>query len=368
MKTDMEPVVTAKWRWLRWPSTEYSVGVLLLLLVTLFFYPQVVITVEPGHAGVLWDRFFGGTQVGVVYGEGMHLIMPWNRFYKYDVRLQSITRDYDAFSQSGLLVKVNASVRFRPAGAPFDHAVNRGAAGENSLAELHKRIGPDYAEKVVIPVVAEVLRQVVGKYGDEELYKSKHETIQDKVIDVIADRRHNEGFADERLVDIIDVPIRTITLPEKVRAAIESKLAQEQQVLEYDFILRKEQKEATRKVIEAEGIKKFQDLVTSGLTSGYLQYRAIEATEKLAESPNAKLVVMGGKDGLPVILNMPEGAAAASAPRAGANARSGAGGSDRAGAVGAGPPPSASTTSPPQDANTPPAKNPPAPNTPAKKK
>src|SRR5688572_29036100 len=120
--------------------TSIAIAVLLTLLVAMFFFPQMVVTVHPGEAGVLWDRFLGGTRTDVVYGEGVHLVAPWNHFYKYDVRLQEMTNEYETLAQTGLMVKITASVRYRPAGAPFPYPVNRGVQGENSLGELHKRV------------------------------------------------------------------------------------------------------------------------------------------------------------------------------------------------------------------------------------
>jgi regulator of protease activity HflC (stomatin/prohibitin superfamily) len=291
--------------WLSRHFLDVAVVSLLFILTLIYFYPFLVATVGPGEAGVVWDRFFGGTRVNVVYGEGIHFLLPWNRFYKYDVRIQTLTREYQAYSQSGLPITIEMSIRFRPAGAPFENPVNRGPSGENSVAELHKRVGPDYAEKLIIPMVGAALRTVVGRYTADNLYHSQHQSIQDQVIDVIADRRHNEQFADERLVDIIDVPVRTITLPDSVRKAIEAKLAEEQAVLAYDFTIEKEQKEAVRKAVEAEGVRKFQDVIASRLTPGFLQYKSIEAILQLAKSQNAKVVVIGGKDGAPIMLSVP---------------------------------------------------------------
>jgi len=284
-------------------ATELALVGLLVVLIALFFYPRVFCSVYPGEAAVVWDRFVGGTRTDVVYGEGMHIIAPWNRFYKYDVRLQSMTNDYDALLQTGLPIRVIASVRFRPAGAPFQHYLNPG--GENSLGELHRRIGPNYPETIVLPLVGSALRQVLGKHTAEDLYRQQRQAIQDEIVAVIANRRRNKKFADERTVDIIDVLIRGIEMPETVRQAIEKKMAEEQAMLAYDFTVRKEQREAERKRIEAEGIRRFQEIIAPGITQGLLQWKGIEVTLELARSQNAKIIMIGGKDGLPLMLNVP---------------------------------------------------------------
>ena len=280
---------------------------LLLTLAAFYFFPEMVVTIYPGQAGIVWDRFFGGTRTDVVYGEGVHIVAPWNRMYSYDVRIQDETQKFTALSQHGLPIDLTVSIRYRPAGAPFEYSVNRGSGGEQSLGELHKRVGPDYVTKLVIPVVGAAARTVIGRYRAEELYHMRRQTIQDEIIQTIGERRAKEQFAEERYVDIIDTLIRDITLPETVREAIHRKLAEEQAMLTYDFILRKEQKEAERKGIEAEGIRKFQQTVTQGVTPGYLRWQGINATLELAKSTNAKVVVIGGsEDGLPLILNLPD--------------------------------------------------------------
>jgi prohibitin 2 len=286
-------------------ATTAFIVFLFALLVLLFLYPDMVVTVYPGEAGVVWDRFFGGTRVDVVYGEGMHVIAPWNRFYKYDVRIQQFTREYEALSRNGLPVRVTASVRFRPAGSPFEHTVNRGSAGENSLGKLHKRIGPDYRDKVVVPVVAAVIRQVIGRYNPEDVYHLQPEAIQDEIVSGIADRRNKAMFTDEQSIEIIDVLLEKTTLPEGVRVAIEKKMAEEQAMLAYDYTVHKEQKEAERKTIEAQGIRRFQDIMGKGIDPGYLQLKSIEAVLELAKSSNSKIVVIGGKDGFPILIDPP---------------------------------------------------------------
>jgi regulator of protease activity HflC (stomatin/prohibitin superfamily) len=285
----------------------YAVVVSIALLAVMFFFPQMIANVYSGEAGVVWDRF-SGTRLNVVYGEGVHIVAPWNRFYKYDVRLQSTDLDCEALSRSGLPVKVHASVRFRVAGAPFVNITNTGASAENSLGVLHERIGPEYRDKLVVPVVTAAMRQVLGQYNAEDLYKLPHRRIQDEIVQVVADRRTKEQFSDERTVDIIDVLIRSIALPEAVRVAIEKKMAEEQAMLAYDFAIRKEEREAQRKSIEAEGIRSFNEKIKT-LDARVLQWKAIEANLELARSPNAKVVIVGGTAVPPVFVNLPADAA-----------------------------------------------------------
>ena len=98
-------------------------------------------------------------------------------------------------------------------------------------------------------------------------------------------------------------PLRKLTLPARLAAAIEEKLGAEQESQRMQFVLQKEKQEAERKRLEAQGIADFQRIVTQGISPELLRWKGIEATVKLAESSNTKVVVVGaGKDGLPLIL------------------------------------------------------------------
>ena len=97
--------------------------------------------------------------------------------------------------------------------------------------------------------------------------------------------------------------MRQIILPAGLTTAIEEKLKAEQESQRMQFVLLKEQQEADRKRIEAQGVSDFQNIVSKGLNDALLKWKGIEATEKLASSNNSKIVVIGsGKDGLPLIL------------------------------------------------------------------
>ena len=98
------------------------------------------------------------------------------------------------------------------------------------------------------------------------------------------------------------VPLRKLTLPPRLAAAIEEKLGAEQEAQRMQFVLAKERQEAERKRLEAQGIADFQRIVSQGISEQLLRWKGIEATLKIAESPNSKVVVVGGKDGLPLIL------------------------------------------------------------------
>lgn len=259
------------------------ITILSLFLVFLFFAERVVILVNAGESAVLFKRFDGGTQLDKLYGEGFHIIYPWDIMTVYNVRIQHELKEFQVLSSNGLKIKVDASIRYRPI--------------KENLPDLHQQVGTDYADRIVFPEVEAVVRQIFGQYLPEDIYSSQKFIIQNTVQNAIFE-------VSERFVDLDELLITRITLPDMIVGAIEEKLEKEQVALGYQFRLDSELLEAERKRIEAGGIRDFQSIISSGLTENYLRFKGIEATLKLAESPNAKIVVIGGgKDGLPIILD-----------------------------------------------------------------
>lgn len=180
---------------------------------------------------------------------------------------------------------------------------------------ITKYAGPDFADKLVMPAVGAIIRLETGKFTLEELYSVKRSEIERGVLKkfrLTADMLI--GGVPDRVPEIMieDFWFSRIELPAALVSAIEAKLTQRQLSEQYVFILQREEQEATRKKIEAEGIRAFQDTVSGGISENYLRWKGIDATLKLADSQNAKIVVIGsGKEGLPLILGPWE----SSAPR-----------------------------------------------------
>jgi len=238
-------------------------------------------TVDSGHAGVVFESLGGGTRKATL-GEGLHVIPAWNQVIPYDLRVHEMKEKLSVLSNNGLSMHVEASVRFRPRA--------------EELFELHTKIGPRYAETLVAPVVRSEGRKVFGRYAPEEIYSTKREEIEKQIYDEV--QKALEG----RPVVVEAVLVRDVELPESIKQAIADKLGEEQRAQKMKFTLDRERQEATRKQIEAEGINKYQAIVRQGLTTEYLSYKGIEATLKIAESPNTKVIIIGGgKGGLPLV-------------------------------------------------------------------
>lgn len=276
----------------------FSLGALLLLMV---LAPKIFVNIPAGNVGVLWLRF-GGTVTDGHLGEGIHTIFPWNEVYIYDARLQNRARVYDTISSNGLGMQVDIVIRYR---------INSAAVGS-----LHQLVGPHYDEVLVFPEIGAQARELISRYTPEQLYSETRGFIQAQILQRMVTRLggspSNQGVRGQ-LVDVEDVLIRSISLPPLVKDAIERKAEQYQAMLEYDFRIEREKKERERKKIEAEGVREFQDTVARTITPEYLRLRGIEATMSLATSPNAKVIIIGGKDGLPLILNTGDEAAGSAA-------------------------------------------------------
>ncbi|MCP3659406.1 MAG: prohibitin family protein [Bacteroidetes bacterium] len=254
-----------------------------MIALSISFLPTMFITIKSGCAGVLYQKFKGGTLTKRQFEEGFHIIAPWNKMYIYDVRTREGSKTMDVLSNSGLSIKLNISFRYAPK--------------KDELGILHKKLGKNYVEKIVVPEISSSARKVIGKYTPEQLYSSKRDLIQEEIF---SEAKNNIL---KNHINLDTVLIRSITLPETIKIAIEKKLKQEQESKEYEFKLIKESKEAERKRIEAKGIKDFQDIVSKGISDKLLKWKGIEATLELAQSNNTKVVIVGqGKEGLPIIL------------------------------------------------------------------
>ncbi len=238
--------------------------------------------VDSGHAGVLWS-FFGGTDLDEVYGEGVHIVPPWNRLNIYSVRTQDRREDLHILTSNGLSVSLEASIRY--------HALRE------RLPQLHVGIGPNYYDVIVAPVIRSEARKVGGRYTPEEIYSTKRDVVGTEIYEAVTKALEGKDVVLEAIL------VRNVDLPDTIKTAISEKLEEEQRALKMEFTLLREKQEAERKRIEAGGISDFQKIVSAGISEALLRWKGIEATEHLAVSQNAKVVVIGsGKDGLPIIL------------------------------------------------------------------
>ena len=256
---------------------------LIATVFVLLFGARMTYTVEPGEKAVVFHRFGQGLDKENVKDQGFHLIAPWNEKYIYNVRIQEDLSIMEVLSKNGLTIKTELSYRYKPM--------------DDKIGYVHDDLGDGYHENIIIPEIRSVTREVIGEYLPEELYSTKRETIEDEIYE-----RTKLSLAQKNLL-LDAVLIRDVTLPKTLQDAIENKLKQEQMSLEYEFKIEQAEKEAQRQIIEAEGKAKANRILSASLTDNVLRDKGIEATIKLAESPNSKVVVVGSSgDGLPLIL------------------------------------------------------------------
>ena len=260
-----------------------GVFLVIIAVVAIVLFSKSTVTIGPGEGGVIFETLGDGINTDKTYGEGFHIVLPWNKMIVRKVRQQSVSDEMNVLSVNGLEVKVSGTVWYEP---EF-----------KNLGSLIKTKGEDYEVELLDPAINAAARSVVGRYTPEQLYSSKRDVIEQEILDEVT-----KLLADQFLV-VKRVLVEDVKLPTTIRTAIETKLKQEQESLEYEFRLAKAKKEAERQKIDAEGKATANKILSASLTDKILQEKGIEATLKLSESPNSKVVVIGsGDSGMPIIL------------------------------------------------------------------
>ena len=240
--------------------------------------------IPSGHRAVFYSKFGDGTQMGNIYDEGFAWHMPWNSMFVYKVQTQEHEESLTVLSSDGATIKMDVSILYRPMVQKLD--------------SLQIEIGPNYYDVAVAPSIRGIARAVAGRYKPEEIYSTKREELNDEVLTQL-----QEAMAEKYIV-IEKVLLRDVEIPAKISEAINFKLTADQEAQRMQFTIEKEKLEAERKRIEAQGVADFQKIVSAGITQSYLKWKGIEATQKLAESPNSKVIVVGNSSqGMPVILS-----------------------------------------------------------------
>ncbi|EYF04403.1 prohibitin family protein [Chondromyces apiculatus] len=265
---------------------------LVVLLILGFVWNRMFVTIQPGHHGVMYRFFAGGTVTDRIWGEGLQIIPPWDKLTIYETRLQQQTLKFDVLSEEGLNLGVETSVRYRPR--------------QDMLGFLHQDIGTDYFERIVKPEVQAHVRRVFGGRPAQEIYSSARDILQElgRVPELGRVEDTDAGLASRPYVQIQELKLLDVKLPAIVETAIADKYRQEQLMLEYRYKLEREEKEAERKRTEAAGIRDY-NLIAARISPDLLRWKGVDATLELAKSPNTKVVVLGGGQGsTPVLLNL----------------------------------------------------------------
>ncbi|MEP3209879.1 MAG: prohibitin family protein [Maribacter sp.] len=263
---------------------KVALPVVFILIALVILITKSAVTIGSGEAGVLYKTFGGGVVTDKPpMGEGFHIVAPWNDVFVYEVRQQEVFEKMKVLSSNGLDIQLDASTWFQPK--------------YSDLGKLHQEKSEQYKERILLPAIRSAARSVVGRYTPEQLYSSKRDAIQVEIYE------ETKKIVDDQYIQLNDVLIRDVTLPPTIKEAIERKLKQEQESLEYEFRLVTAAKEADKVRIEAQGKADANRILSASLTDKILQDKGIDATLELSQSPNSKVIVVGGGDaGLPLIL------------------------------------------------------------------
>jgi prohibitin 1 len=256
------------------------IGAGFLFLLIIIFLFNSVIKVPTGSVTVL--TLFGRV-TGEVLPEGIHVINPLKSTNDLSIRTQEIKESASVPSAEGLVMNLDTSLIYH--------------LNPEKAADVFRSVGPRYLDVLIEPNLRAAIREATASHSANALYTGEREMVAKQVFDQLAAKVGQRG------VTVESVLLRDIQLPLTLKASIETKQQAEQEALAMNFRLQKEKQEAERKRIEAAGIRDFQQIVAQGISTQLLEWKGIEATENLAKSPNAKVVVIGNnKNGLPLIL------------------------------------------------------------------
>ena len=265
--------------WLDQNGLNIIVVLLILFFVVVFFWKKIFVIVPAGHSAVLYKPFSGGTQQET-YMEGLHIIWPWDELTSYDTRLQIRVDTVKAQTKAGLAVNMVYAARY--------------ILKRDKLSEIHRYIGPNYADKIVMPEAVSELREFLSHQIPDSIYTLSEQNLQSEFLENIS------AGAKDKWIAFEDIKVLRVITPKEFDEAVEKHHIQDQKSKEYEYRLAQEGKELERKKREAEGIAMFERI--AGIS--YLKYRSIQATEALSTSQNAKVIVIGnGSKDIPVVLN-----------------------------------------------------------------
>ena len=248
-------------------------------LVVIFLFASVT-RVQSGHVGVL--TLFGRV-TGEVLPEGIHMINPFKSSNEMSIRTQEIKESASVPSAEGLVMNLDTSLIYH--------------LDPEKASAVYQKIGPNYLNVFIEPNLRAAIREATASHTANALYSGERELVAKQIRDQLTTLLGQRGILVESIL------LRDIQLPQTLKTSIETKQQAEQEALAMSFRLQKEKQEAERKRIEAAGIRDFQQIVAQGISPQLLEWKGIEATENLAKSANAKVVVIGNpKNGLPLIL------------------------------------------------------------------
>ncbi len=258
------------------------IGIAIIVLIIIL--SKIFVILQPTERGVVFKKYTSGLDVDDVKTEGLNIVAPWNEVIIFDIAERQVEETMSVLTKDGLSIAIDVSLRFRPQ--------------PDRIGYLYEAFRDSYVENFIRPEFRSAVRQVVGKYNPEEIYASKRLEIEKQIEEKIMVK------LEENNVELKALLFRGIQLPDMIKSAIEQKLSAEQEAQKYEFLIMKEKKEAERRKIDAEGKAIANEILDKSITQNILREKGISATQELSNSPNSKIIIIGGGgDGLPIILN-----------------------------------------------------------------
>ncbi|MGQ9701051.1 MAG: prohibitin family protein [bacterium] len=256
------------------------------ILATLMIFFSLLRIVPPGSVGV--QILFGRVLTKATLSEGLNIVNPFVDLHIMSIRTQAYTMSvaYEegqikgddaitALTKDGLEVKMDLTVWYH--------------LNPEEAAIVYQKIGADYIEKIVRPAARTAIRNTTANYLAIEIYAEKRKDLELEIEKQLAGDFSKRGIILEKVL------LRNISLPAKVKNAIEAKLEAEQDAQKMEFVLLKEKKEAERKKIEASGIAEAQQIIAQSLIGergrAYLSWKYLENLQHLYNSPNNTIVI-----------------------------------------------------------------------------
>ncbi len=262
-----------------------STGCLVLIVIAVVFvfvFLNPIVIVQPGYVGV---KVLFGKVYPTILQNGLHIVNPLLNVEKMDVRLQAYTMSVspeegeqhgddaiDALTSEGLKVKLDLTAWYRLVAA--------------DAPKVYETIGKDYVSKVIRPLLRTAIRDMAVKYTAENIYSTKRDEFIQQIMD------HAKDLAKGKGVEIDKILLRNVKLPKEIEDAINNKISADQQAQQMEFVLEKERSEKERKIIEAEGIRQANKIISQGLTPNYIRWYRIEMLKQLVNSQNNMIMVI----------------------------------------------------------------------------
>ena len=255
------------------------------VLLTIIILSNIFVLLDATERGVIFRKVINkGIDKENVLGAGYNIMAPWDELKVFEISEQQIEETMDVLSKDGLSISLDVSLRYRP--------------NPEEIGYLYESFQNNYVERLIRPELRSAVRKVIGQYTPEELYASKRQEIEDRIEESTREVLNSNYIVLEAML------FRSIKLPQTIKTSIEQKLAAEQEAQKYEFLIQKETKEAERRKIDALGKAEANRILSASITDNILREKGISATQELAKSNNTKVIVIGGGgDGLPIILN-----------------------------------------------------------------